>query len=261
MLSGMSRTTAAAVGSLVLLGLLAAALGWRGRGGGARPLVVYAAAAVRVPLEAAARDYEAEHGRHVELRFGASEDVLTRAGLVNPSDPADLFLPADDSYVRTARERGLVVEGFPLAAMRAVVLLAPGNPKGLAGWADLRRDGVRLAVPNPGAAVGKLTRDHLIAAGRWEALKPHVADTGTVTEAANAAKVGAADAAVVWDAVAANYPGQTVLTPAELTGVVGRVEVAVLAQSVDRAAALGFARYLAHPEHGLKTFRAAGFTP
>ncbi|QDU19467.1 molybdate ABC transporter substrate-binding protein [Urbifossiella limnaea] len=262
MLSGMSRTTAAAVGSLVLLGLLAAALGWRGRdAGGARPLVVYAAAAVRVPLEVAARDYEAAHGRHVALRFGASEDILTRAGLVNPSDPADVFLPADDSYVRTARDRGLVADGFPLATMRAVVLLAPGNPKGLAGWADLQRDGARVAVPNRAAAVGKLTRDHLTAAGRWETLKPRVADTGTVTEAANAAKVGAADAAVVWDAVAVNYPGQAVLTPPELAGVVGRVEVAVLTQSADRDAALGFARYLADPERGLKTFRTAGFTP
>ncbi|HYH68599.1 MAG TPA: molybdate ABC transporter substrate-binding protein [Urbifossiella sp.] len=257
----MSRTTVAAVGSLAVLGLLVGGLWWRQRDTGPdRPLVVYAAAAVRVPLEAAARDYEAEHGRRVELRFGASEDVLTKVGLVNPSDPADLFLPADDSYVRLARDRGLVAESFPLATMRAVLLVAPGNSKGLAAWPDLLRDGVRVAVSNPAAAVGKLTRDHLAATGRWAALKPRVADTGTVTEAANAAKVGAADAAVVWDAVAVNYPGQKVLTPPELAGVVGRVEVAVLAQSADRDAARAFARYLADPERGLKTFRAAGFT-
>jgi molybdate transport system substrate-binding protein len=255
-----SRTTVAALGSLAALVLLAAGLAWRQRDTGpGRPLVVYAAAAVRVPLEAVARDYEAEHGRRVELRFGASEDILTKAGLVNPSDPADLLLPADDSYVRVARDRGLVAESFPLAAMRAVVLLAPGNPKAVAAWPDLLRDGVRVAVPNPAAAVGKLTRDHLVATGRWEALKPRAVDTGTVTEAANAAKVGAADAAVVWDAVAVNYAGQAVLTPPELAGVVGRVEVAVLTQSADRDAALHFARYLADPDGGLKAFRAAGF--
>lgn len=256
----MSRTTAAAVGLLAGLALLVAGLTWRQRDiGPGRALVVYAAAAVRVPLEAAARDYEAEHGRRVELRFGASEDILTKAGFVNPSDPADLLLPADDSYVHLARDRGLVAESFPLATMRAVVLLAPGNPKAIAAWPDLLRDGVRVAVPNPAAAVGKLTRDHLAASGRWAALKPRVADTGTVTEAANAAKVGAADAAVVWDAVAVNYAGQTVLTPPELASVVGRVEVAVLAQSADPDAARAFARYLADPDRGLKTFRAAGF--
>ena len=256
----MSRTTVAALGSLAALALVGAALAWRQRDTGpGRPIVVYAAAAVRVPLEAAARDYEAESGRRVELRFGASEDILTKAGLVNPTDPADLLLPADDTYIRMARDRGLVAESFPLATMRAVVLLAPGNPKAIAAWPDLLRDGVRVAVPNPAAAVGKLTRDHLAATGRWDALKPRVADTGTVTEAANAAKIGAADAAVVWDAVAVNYAGQTVLTPPELAGVVGRVEVAVLAQSADREGALAFARYLADPGRGLKPFRAAGF--
>ena len=263
MLTGMPRTTVAAVGSLAAFAAVAAGLWWRERaarpGPGERPLVVYAAAAVRVPLEAAAGEYEPETGRRVELRFGASEDVLTKSGLVNPSDPADLFLPADDSYVRLAQARGLVGDRIPLATMRAVVLTPPGNPKGVAAWPDLLRDGVRVAVPNPGAAVGKLTRDHLTATGRWAALAPRVVDTGTVTEAANAAKLGSVDAAVVWDAVAAGYRGQAALALPELAGVTGRVEVAVLAQSADPAAALRFARYLADPGRGLKTFRAAGF--
>jgi molybdenum ABC transporter molybdate-binding protein len=259
----MARPTLAAVGSLLALALIVGVLAWRGRPDAShagRPLVVYAAAAVRVPLERVARDFEAETGRRVELRFGASEDILTKAGLVNPADPADLFLPADDSYVRAAANRGLVGERFPFAAMKAVVLLAPGNPKGLAAWPDLLRDGVRVAVANPAAAVGKLTRDHLAATGRWAALASRVIDTGTVTEAANAAKVGSVDAAVVWDAVAANYPGQVVLHLPELAGVTARLEVAVLNQSADADADRRFARYLADPAHGLPTFRAAGFT-
>lgn len=255
-----SRSTVAAAGSLVALGLIAFALWWRERPSGqtsaARPLVVYAAPAVRLPLEAAAREYEAT-GRRVELRIGPSEDILTKAGMLNPSDPADLFLPADNSYVRIARDRGLVAEQVPLATMRVVILTTKGNPKGLAGWPDLLRDGVRVAVPNSGAAVGRLARDHLAATGRWAALKPHAVDTGTVTEAANAAKVGGVDAAVVWDAVAAGYPGQAVLALPELAGVTGRVEVAVLNQSADPAAAGAFARYLS--TDGLKHFRAAGF--
>jgi molybdenum ABC transporter molybdate-binding protein len=220
--------------------------------------VAYVAPAVRVPAEAIARDYEAETGRRVELRFGASEDILTKAGMVNPSDPADLFLPADESYIQMARERGLVAEQVPAATMRAVVLTAKGNPKGIAAWPDLLRDGVKVAVPNPAAAVGKLTRDHLAATGRWAALLPHAVDTGTVTEAANAARVGSVDAAMVWDAVAANYPGQEVLLLPELAGVTARVEVAVLSQSADPAAALRFARY-ATADRGLRHFRVAGF--
>lgn len=258
----MSRTTAIAVASLVILVLLGAGLWWRERPSrpDARPLVVYAAPAVRVPLEAVARDFEAETGRGVELRFGPSEDVLTKAGIVNPADPADVFLPADDSFVRLARERGLVGDGVSIATMRVVVLTAPGNPKGLAAWPDLLRDGVRVAVPNPGAAVGKVAREHLTAKGKWAALARRAIDTGTVTEAANAAKVGSVDAAVVWDAVAVNYKEQAVLDLPELAGATSRVEVAVLNQSADPDAAARLVRFLAAPDRGLAAFRAAGFT-
>jgi molybdate transport system substrate-binding protein len=224
-----------------------------------RPLAVYCAAATRVPMEAVAREYEADTGRRMELRFGASEEILTQVEMTNTSEPADLFLPADDSYVRLARERGLVSEQTPIATMRAVLLTAKGNPKGVAVWSDLLRAGVKVAVPNPAAAAGKLTRDHLTATGKWAAREPHVVDTGTVTAAANAAKVGSVDAAVVWDAVAHGYAGQHVLELPELAPVTARVDVAVLKQSPDPAAARQFVQYLVAPEGGLKHFRAAGF--
>jgi len=261
----MPRLTPArtAVGSLVALVLLVAAAYWRTdaplTGPAGRPLVVYCAASARPAAEAAARDFEAETGRRVEFRFGASEDLLHKAGLLNPADPADLFLPADDGYIRAAREKGIAAESFPIAEMRCVLLTAPGNPKGVARWADLPRPGVRVAVPSPAAAVGRLARDHLAAAGLWDELRPRVVDTGTVTEAANAAKLGSADAAVVWDAVAAAYPGQAVLALPELAAVTARVDVAILTHSPDAAAARRFARYLSDPDRGLVRFREAGF--
>lgn len=254
-----------AVGSLVVLVGLAAGL-WRREhqnrpGPLDRPLIVYAAPTSRLPLEAIAADYERETGQRVELRFGPSEDVLTKVRFPVPGDPADLFVPADDSYIRQARDLGLTAETIPIARTRAVLLLAKGNAKGIAVWSDLLRDGVRVAVPNPGAAVGKLAREHLTNTRRWAALEPRVVDTGTVTEAANATKLGSADAAVVWDAVAnaPAYAGQTVLAVPELDGVTGRVEVAVLTQSRDPAAALRFARYATSADHGLVHFRAFGF--
>jgi molybdate transport system substrate-binding protein len=253
----------AALGSLAALFALTAGLWWRERRPAAAPplLVVYAAPTARLPLEAIAAEYAAETGRGVELRVGPSEDILTKVRYPAPGAPADLFIPADESYVRHAADLGLVAESVPLAHLRAVVLLAKGNPKRLGTWSDLLRPGVTVAVPNPGAAVGKVTREHLATAGRWAALEPRVVDTGTVTEAANAAKLGSADAAVVWDAVAAApaYREQTVLALPELAGVAGRLELAVLTQSSDPDAARQFARYVADPDRGLGRFRAAGF--
>jgi molybdate transport system substrate-binding protein len=230
----------------------------KSRDAGPRSLIVYAAPAVRVPLERIAEDYEAETGRRVELRFGPSETILTQAGMANPAAPADLFLPADSSYVEAARNRGMITDAFPIATMGIVVLTAPGNPKKIATWNDLLRGGMKVAVPNAGAAVGKVARDHLAKIGKWDALVPRVVDTGTVTEAANAAKLGAVDAAVVWDAVALGYAGQTPLALPEFEGVAARVDLAILKQSADPAAARALADFIAG-EKGIRRFRDAGY--
>lgn len=254
-----------ALGSLVALAALVGGLYLRERptadGAATRTLIVYAAPTSRLPLEAITADYERDTGQKVELRFGASEDILTKVRFPAPGEPADLFIPADDSYIRQARDLGLLTDSVRIARIQAVVLLARDNPKQLATWSDLLKEGVKVAVPNPGAAVGKLAREHLIATRRWAALEPRVVDTGNVTEAANATKIGSTDAAIVWDAVAAApaYRGQVALSLPELRGVTGRVEIAPLAQSRDPEAARGFAKYVTDPERGLKHFRAAGF--
>lgn len=258
-----SSSSLIAAGSLVLLVVLAVTLAWRERQHHevGQPLIVYAAPTSRLPLELIATDYEAATGQRVELRFGASEDILTKVRFANPTEPADVFIPADDSYIRDARELGLLAESLPIANTRAVLLLANGNPKSIGAWSDLLRDGVKVAVPNPAAAVGKLARQHLQRTGKWVALEPHVVDTGTVTEAANAAKLGSVHAAIVWDAVANGpaYREQIVLQLPELDGVRGRIEVAVLNQSRDAEAARRFAHYLTAPDLGLARFREFRF--
>lgn len=248
-------------GSAVLFAALVAALAREADPG--PTLVVYAAASLRPPMDAIAEDYRARTGRRVELHFGASEDILTQVKLTAGSHPADVFVPADDSYVRKAEAAGLTADVVPLARMRAVVLTARGNPKGIAAWADLVAPGARVALAEPdAAAIGLLTREHLRSIGRWNELDNRLAvKTGNVTESANAAKLGTVDAAVVWDAVAASpaYRGQSVVRLPELDGVVARVAAAILRQSPDPTAANAFARYLAAEDGGRPHFRKAGF--
>ena len=243
-----------AVGSLVVLAGLAVVLFRPGR---SPAVVVFCAAALRPAMEATAAGFTRDTGRAVEFRFGNSETMLAQAG--RPGD-GDLFAPADDSYVRLAEERGLVASTRPLARMRAVVLAAPGNPYHVRTLDDLTGGSLRVAQATPdGAAVGKVTRDHLRATGRWDALAGRTTVyVGTVTDAANAVQVGAVDAAVVWDAVAFQYPKLATVRLPELDGAVGRVAVAVLKGGPSGADAERFADYAAGPG-GKAAFGANGF--
>ena len=225
----------------------------------ATPLVVYCAAALKPAMQAVAAEYERETGVPVEFRFGNSEHVLSSAAF---SREGDLFLPADDSYVRLAEGRGLVEESFPLARMRAVALTRPGNPRGIVKFEDLLKSDLKLGQANPdAAAIGKVTRDHLQKSGHWKALAGNtLVYHTTVTDAANAVLAGSNDAAIVWDAVAANYPTLAVVKLPELDGATGRVELAVLKSATDREAAFRFARFIRASDRGQQAFRSAGFT-
>src|SRR5687767_6220681 len=101
--------------------------------------------------------------------------------LRKPSSPrcsfrgqGDLFLPADDSYITLAKEKHLIAEILPLAAMRAVVITRPGFDRPINSWNDVIAPGVRLGLANPeAAAITKLLRDHLRQQGSWDAVSKH----------------------------------------------------------------------------------------
>jgi molybdate transport system substrate-binding protein len=223
-----------------------------------RPLHVYCAAALRPVMQAIAVDYERETGIHIVFDFGDSGAMLGNAS-VRPD--GDLFLPADDSFVRIAEERGLVAATMPLARMRAVILTRPRNPHHITNFDDLLKPDVKLGIANPDhAAIGKVVRDHLRTLEKWDnfAARLFVQHTN-VTDSANAVQLGSTDAAVVWDVVAVNYPELFVVRVPELDGAVGKVELAVLKSSPDANAANRFASFIAASDRGLSQFRKAGF--
>lgn len=220
------------------------------------PVVLYCAAGMRLPVEAAARSY----GGSIRFQYGGSQTLLANAEV---SGSGDLYLPADDSYVEVARKKDLIREVLPLARVRPVLAVRRGNPSGIRSVADLLRPGARLVQANPDAtAVGKLTRDALRKKGLWEQVeKGTLAFKPTVNDVANDLKLGAADAGFVWDATVKQYPDLEAVPVPELAGVAGSVSVAVLRTAKNPAAALRFARYLAASDRGLKEFAAHGFEP
>jgi molybdate transport system substrate-binding protein len=186
-------------------------------------LVVLTAASLRPVMEDVAKEYSG-----LELRFGGSEELMTQIRLTEKLAPADVFLPADASYLELSGPHGSISP--PLATMHAVAVT---GEKPLDSWAKLTAPGVRLALAEPKvAAIGKLTKAHLEPRGLWEPLaKNIVVSTDTVTQSANAVKLGTVDAAIVWDATARQFPALTRLDLPELQGIQAEVRAAVLLTS------------------------------
>ena len=240
----------------VTLALLAAFKPGGASSAGNRTLLVHCAASLKAPVEAIARDYEKEEGVSVRLQFGASQTLL--AG-VEVSKTGDLYLPADESYFVPAKEKNLVNTTLPIATQNAVLVVKKGNAKGVKSLADLQRAEVRLAIANPdAAAIAKLLRSTLGAAWQPMAAKA-VLTAATVTEAANAVKVDAADATFIWDAMLPQYADFEVVTVPEIASVKAQVAVGLLTCASDSAAAMRFARYLAAKDKGLPVFQKQGF--
>jgi molybdate transport system substrate-binding protein len=211
-------------------------------------------------MEELAAEFEREHGVKVTMLFGGSQHLL--AG-VEASRRGDIFLPADESYVAIAKVRGLVAETLPIARMRAVLAVPGGNPRQIATLAGAIQSGVRFGQADPdAAAIGKLTRDALTKAGTWNALRgATLVFKPTVNEIGNDLKLGTVDAAILWDAVAAQYPEfQTVNTPG-LEGVRADVTAGVLTCSTQPATALRFMRYIAARDRGAPVFRRNHYDP
>lgn len=222
------------------------------------PIIVFCAASNRAVFEMIRADYEKEFARSVQVQYGPSQTLLSS---IEVSRTGDLFLPADDSYLETARKKNLIVEQVPLATMHAVVAVAKGNPLGIASFADLLKSDVRLVQSNPDAtAIGKITRATLQSTSQWELLdKATTAYRTTVTDVANDLVVGAADAGIVYDAVLHEYPQLEAIQIVELESAVSPIALGVIASSKQPAIALHFARFVAARDRGLRHYAEHGF--
>jgi ABC-type molybdate transport system substrate-binding protein len=256
-----------ALGSLAALAILLTLMRDRGPARGdaaggpdAPALLVYCAAGIKPPVEAAIRDYEKEFDQPVQVQYGGSGTLL---GNIRAARKGDLYIPADESYIPAGRGHGVLAEAIPLARQHPVILVAKGNPKGIRTMEDLGREEVRVALANPEAtSIGHSVRDLLAKDGRWAAIEKHAAVfKPTVNDVANDVKLGAVDAGIVWNALSAQYPDLDAVRTPDLDAAVETVHVAVLASCARPTAALRLARYLGARDRGLVHFRACGYEP
>lgn len=221
------------------------------------PLVLYCAAGIRLPVTDTIAEYEQKYGVTFQTKFAGSGALLSdlRAG------GGDLYLAADVSYLQDARRRNLVREIIPLAHQSPVIAVHKGNPKNIRGLEDLKRDDVELSLAQPKvAAISRVARRLLEAEGQWEGVWDRAdIQRATVNEVANDIKLQAADAGIVWDATAEQYPELEIVQVPQMQGSPNQITIGILESSTQPTRALHFARYLSARDKGLTHFAKHGY--
>jgi molybdate transport system substrate-binding protein len=146
--------------------------------------------------------FTAQTGREVRLSFGSSGNFRRQ---IADGAPFDVFLSADASYadalVAEQRTQG---DGVVYAVGHLALFVPNGSPvqadAELRGVAAALHDGRlrKLAIANPEhAPYGRAARDVLMRRGLWDAMKSHLVLGENVSQAAQFAVTGGAQAAIV----------------------------------------------------------------
>ncbi len=222
-------------------------------------LLFHCAAGIRLPVSEIVAEYEKTYGVTIQTNFDGSGKLLGQL----PAAGGDLYLAADVTYHHEARNQGLVREIVPIAFQRPVIAVAKGNPHNISSLDDLKGNGIQLSLAKPEvAAISRVAR-RLInenAPGSWDSFWQAVdIQRSTVNEVANDIKLKTADAGIVWDATAAQYPELEIVPIPELQGPPNQITIGVMESCSNPTRALHFVRYMTSRDRGLPVFARFGY--
>lgn len=231
----------------------------------ATPLRLYCAAGIRPTVEKIAADYTARYGVRIDIHTGGSGTLLSQINAeAAQGEGPDLYISAEAERIADGRAAGTLAETIPIGAQRPVLIVAPGNPKQIVSLYDLADPAkeIRFGIANEGAAVGNMTRAIARDMSILDAIETYrKTEQETVVALVDAVRVGALDAAVVWDTIAAMTDGVEVVEdphPA-FRKHVSQIAVAVVATTQRPTEALRLARFITAKDAGLQAFADDGF--
>ena len=166
------------------------------------PPVIAAASDLKFAVEEIAAAFAAETGQEVRLAFGSTGNFAMQ---IRQGAPFEMFMAADEAFVLDLAAEGLTRDEGVLYGEGRIVLLAPEGSAlvpdaGLDSLAALLEDGrlTRLAIANPEhAPYGLRAQEALMHRGLWEAVQPHLVLGENVSQAAQFALSGNAEAGII----------------------------------------------------------------
>ncbi len=157
-------------------------------------LTVLAAASLTETFNALGKQFETDHpGVTVKFNYAGSSDLAQQ--IVNGA-PADVFASASDTTMKTVTDANLTA-AKPVTFARNVLQIAtpPGNPKGIATFADLAKPAVKVVVCAPQVPCGAATQK--VEKATNTTLRP-VSEEADVKSVLSKVETGDADAGLVY---------------------------------------------------------------
>ena len=228
-------------------------------------------------METLAAMYTARTGKKIDLDFADSGSNLAR---IRTEGKADLYV-AHDPFLGPLLREGLGTQGWNVAVLTPVIVVAKDNPQGITGLTDLARPGLKIALTDANySTLGHIYPVMFAKTGKAEQIQANVVTTMRMGgELANAVALGRFDAGLVWNAVA--HPRREKLDVVEIVpahrpdpqvdavstatyGVIDmssiKVFIATLAGSSQPEEAHKFAEFVASDE-GSAVFTELGYSP
>jgi accessory colonization factor AcfC len=180
-------------------------------------LRIYSAGAVAPPLQEATRLFQKEMGIRCLVNVGKPEALLAA---IAASKTGDIFSGGAEYVLDDAEDQGLVIPGKrrSLGYRRSVIIVQPGNPKGISSLEDLCQEGIRIGIATGGCLKG-VWDDVASKAGLTEQIRKNItrhADTcGSLMSLIHTQDV---DAIIGWNAFKNIWPDtcETIELPGDI---------------------------------------------
>lgn len=218
---------------------------------------VFAASSLTASFRALGTSFDAAHpGVTVTCNFAGTPTLIAQ---IEQGAPADVFASADTTNMTKLMTDGFTT-GTPqvFAHNQLEIVVAPGNPKGITGLADLAKPGLIYISAGPTVPAGKYALQALATAGVKVTPKSLETDVASVV---SKIELGEADAAIVYatDVQAAGSKVQGVPIP---TGqnVIATYPIVAVKGTKNAAVATAFIAYLISA-NGQSTLATFGFLP